>query len=79
MTGVAAPLITVVIPAYNAEKTLAETLQSVSSQSYDKLEILVVDDGSRDSTFELASDYGLTDRRVRVLRQENGGVARARN
>ncbi|MBY5454959.1 glycosyltransferase family 2 protein [Rhizobium beringeri] len=79
MTGVAAPLITVVIPAYNAENTLAETLQSVSSQSYDKLEILVVDDGSRDSTFELASDYGLTDRRVRVLRQENGGVARARN
>ncbi|MGO7369490.1 glycosyltransferase family 2 protein [Rhizobium ruizarguesonis] len=79
MIGVAAPLITVVIPAYNAEKTLAETLRSVSSQSYDKLEILVVDDGSRDGTFDLASDYSLTDRRVRVLRQENGGVARARN
>ncbi|MGO4133495.1 glycosyltransferase family 2 protein [Rhizobium brockwellii] len=79
MTGATAPLVTIVIPAYNAEKTLVETLRSVSSQSYDKLEILVVDDGSRDSTFELASDYGLTDRRVRVLRQENGGVARARN
>ncbi|TAU54259.1 glycosyltransferase [Rhizobium leguminosarum] len=79
MTGATAPLVTVVIPAYNAEKTLAETLRSVSSQSYDKLEILVVDDGSRDSTFELASDYGLTDRRVRVLHQENGGVAGARN
>ena len=79
MTGATAPLITVVIPAYNAEKTLAETLQSVSNQSYDKLEILVVDDGSRDGTFDLASDHSLTDRRVRVLRQENGGVARARN
>ncbi|NEJ13310.1 glycosyltransferase [Rhizobium leguminosarum] len=79
MTAREAPLISIVIPAYNAEKTLVETLSSVSNQSYDKLEILVVDDGSRDGTFELASDYGLTDRRVRVLRQENGGVARARN
>ncbi|PCD68177.1 glycosyltransferase family 2 protein [Rhizobium phaseoli] len=75
----APPLITVVIPAYNAEKTLLETLQSVSNQTYDKLQILVVDDGSRDGTFALASDYSLTDRRVRVLRQVNGGVARARN
>ncbi|SCB61676.1 Glycosyl transferase family 2 [Rhizobium aethiopicum] len=79
MTAAAAPLITIVIPAYNAEKTLVETLKSVSSQSYGKLEILVVDDGSRDGTFALASDYSLTDRRVRVLRQPNGGVARARN
>jgi len=79
MTATPAPLVTIVIPAYNAEKTLGETLRSVSNQSYDKLEILVVDDGSRDATFELASDYGLTDHRVRVLHQENGGVARARN
>lgn len=79
MTAVAAPLITIVIPAYNAERTLVETLNSVSNQSYSKLEILVVDDGSRDGTFALASDYSLTDRRVRVLRQLNGGVARARN
>ncbi|ACI56219.1 glycosyltransferase involved in cell wall biosynthesis [Rhizobium leguminosarum] len=79
MTATAAPLITVVIPAYNAEKTLVETLGSVSNQSYDKLEILVIDDGSRDGTFDLARDCGLGDRRVRVLRQENGGVARARN
>lgn len=75
----ASPLITVVIPAYNAEKTLLETLTSITNQSYGKLEILVVDDGSRDGTFDLARDYGLTDGRVRVLRQENGGVARARN
>ncbi|NZD61450.1 glycosyltransferase family 2 protein [Rhizobium sp. WYCCWR 11290] len=79
MTAAASPLVTIVIPAYNAERTLVETLRSVSAQSYDKLEILVVDDGSRDGTFDLASDYSLTDRRVRVLRQDNGGVARARN
>ncbi|MBY5363141.1 glycosyltransferase family 2 protein [Rhizobium leguminosarum] len=79
MTARTEPLVTVVIPAYNAEKTLLETLKSVSNQSYDKLEILVVDDGSRDGTLALASDYGLNDHRVRVLRQDNGGVARARN
>ncbi|MBX5068881.1 glycosyltransferase family 2 protein [Rhizobium lentis] len=79
MTATASPLVTVVIPAYNAEKTLVETLRSVSDQSYDKLEILVVDDGSRDRTFDLARDYGLSDARVRVLTQHNGGVARARN
>ncbi|OWV91557.1 glycosyl transferase [Rhizobium sp. R635] len=73
------PLVTVVIPAYNAEKTLAQTLRSVSAQTYEQLEILVVDDGSRDGTFELAKEYGLSDPRVRLLRQENGGVARARN
>ncbi|MBX4888231.1 MULTISPECIES: glycosyltransferase family 2 protein [Rhizobium] len=79
MTTTAIPLITVVIPAYNAEKTLLETLTSVSNQSYDRLEILVVDDGSRDGTLELAHDYRLRDNRVRVLTQVNGGVARARN
>ncbi|MCH4545392.1 glycosyltransferase [Rhizobium changzhiense] len=79
MSGAASPLVTIVIPAYNAEKTLVETLRSVSAQSYDKLEILVVDDGSRDGTFDLARDYSLSDHRIRVLRQDNGGVARARN
>ncbi|MBB3659312.1 glycosyltransferase involved in cell wall biosynthesis [Rhizobium sp. BK650] len=73
------PLVTVVIPAYNAEKTLVETLKSVSNQTYECLEILVVDDGSQDKTFELASEYSLKDSRVRVLQRENGGVARARN
>ena len=73
------PLVSVVIPAYNAEKTLAQTLRSILAQTYQQLEILVVDDGSRDGTFELAKEYGLSDPRIRVLRQENGGVARARN
>lgn len=73
------PLVTVVIPAYNAEKTLIGTLLSVSNQTYECLEILVVDDGSQDKTYELASEYRLKDPRVKVLRQENGGVARARN
>ncbi|MGG7578596.1 glycosyltransferase [Rhizobium sp. YTUHZ045] len=73
------PLVTVIIPAYNAEATLVQTLRSVSAQTYEHLEILVVDDGSRDKTFELATEYRLSDPRVRVLRQQNGGVALARN
>ncbi|MBB3310363.1 glycosyltransferase involved in cell wall biosynthesis [Rhizobium sp. BK196] len=73
------PLVTVVIPAYNAEKTLIDTLESVSNQTYERLEIIVVDDGSQDGTYELATEYRLQDSRIRVLRQENGGVARARN
>jgi len=79
MSAVSLPLVTVIIPAYNAEKTLIETLESVSNQTYHCLEILVVDDDSKDRTHELASEYRLRDPRVRVLRQENGGVARARN
>ena len=79
MPADSALLVSVVIPAYNAGKTLAETLRSVSNQTYRNLEILVVDDGSSDGTFELASEYSLCDARVRVLHQANGGVARARN
>lgn len=73
------PLVTVVIPAYNAARTLANTLCSVLNQTHECLEILVVDDGSEDGTYELATEYRLQDSRIRVLRQENGGVARARN
>jgi glycosyltransferase involved in cell wall biosynthesis len=73
------PLVTIVVPANNAGTTLLETLRSVSDQSYSHLEIIVVDDGSKDRTFELASQYSLRDPRVRVVRQRNAGVAHARN
>lgn len=72
-------LVTVVIPAYNAEATLDETLVSVRAQTWTNLEILVVDDGSRDGTFAIAERHAAEDPRVRALRKENGGVAEARN
>lgn len=72
-------LITVVIPAYNAEATIDETLRSVRAQTYRNIEIIVVDDGSRDRTVEIAETHAQADPRLRVVRQENAGVAAARN
>ncbi len=71
------PTVTVVIAAYNAEKFIQETLESVAAQSLDNIEIVVVDDGSTDGTAKILSAFA--DRRLIVLRQENKGVGAARN
>ena len=73
------PLVSVVIPAFNAERFLAATLSSVQKQTYDNLEILVVDDGSIDATARIAEQYARADPRIRIMAQSNGGVASARN
>lgn len=68
-----------IIPAFNASKTLHRTLVSVSSQTYSELEIIVVDDGSADDTLAVVRAYIETDPRVRCIEKANGGVASARN
>lgn len=73
------PLVSVVVPAFNAERTLAQTLRSVAAQDYRSLEILIVDDGSVDSTVRVAEDFCSVEPRARLLRKPNGGVASARN
>lgn len=73
------PLVSVIIPAFNASNTLDATLQSVREQTHRELEILVVDDGSTDETAGIVERHAGADGRVRLLRQLNGGVARARN
>src|SRR5690242_357164 len=65
------PLVSVVIPAFNAAPTLPETLTSVASQTYRNLDIIVVDDGSTDDTASIASAYAVHDPRVRLLQKEN--------
>ena len=73
------PLVSAIIPAYNAERTLAETLASVAAQTYAALEILIVDDGSTDSTAAIAQAFCASETRARLIRQPNSGVAAARN
>lgn len=68
-------LISVVIPAYNAQHSLGATLDSIFAQTWPDLEIIVVDDGSTDRTAELLASCG---ERVRTIRQSNGGLASAR-
>ena len=73
------PLVSVVVPAFNAAKTIAETLHSISEQTYRVLEIVVVDDGSTDETADIARRRGEVDARLRIVAKSNGGVASARN
>ncbi len=70
------PLVSVIIPAFNARLHIGAALSSVLDQDYPNLEIIVVDDGSSDETSEEARRYG---ERVRVIRQANAGPAAARN
>jgi glycosyltransferase involved in cell wall biosynthesis len=71
--------ISVIMPAYNSEKWIAESIESVRGQTYTTWELVVVDDGSVDSTASIVARYSNLDRRIRYLRQETKGVAGARN
>jgi glycosyltransferase involved in cell wall biosynthesis len=73
------PLVSVIIPAYNAAAFIRQTLESVLAQTYQNLEVLVVDDGSQDQTAEIVTNFTAQDKRVKLFRQSNAGVAAARN
>ncbi|NEO78321.1 glycosyltransferase family 2 protein [Moorena sp. SIO4G3] len=73
------PLVSVIIPAYNTEQFIEITLQSVLSQTYKNMEVIVVDDGSQDRTAEIVQSIAKQDQRVILLQQPNLGVAAARN
>lgn len=70
--------ISIIIPAYNVEKYLASTLDSVLAQTYSNMEIIVVNDGSTDGTARIIGSYAARDLRVRAIHKENGGVTSAR-
>jgi glycosyltransferase involved in cell wall biosynthesis len=72
-------LVSVIVPAWNAAPTLAETLRSIARQSYRCLEILIIDDGSTDATAAIAAAFCAEDPRARQISKSNGGVASARN
>ncbi len=73
------PLVSVIVPAYNAEKYIARTLETILSQTYTRLEVIVVDDASTDRTVNIVREFARRDPRVRLLSQPHLGVSRARN
>ena len=70
--------ISIIIPAFNIQDYLGNTLDSVLAQSYDNLEIIVVNDGSKDNTGSILDDYAQKDSRIKAIYQENSGVTSAR-
>lgn len=72
-------LISVVVPCYNVEKYLEKCVQSIVCQTYTNLEIILVDDGAKDSTPQLCDKLALTDSRIKVIHKANGGLSDARN
>ena len=72
-------LISVIVPVYNAEKYLDRCIQSIINQKYKELEIILVDDGSKDRSLEICNSYEKKDNRINVIHKENAGVSAARN
>lgn len=72
-------LISIIVPVYNAEKTLRRCVDSLTGQTYQNIEILLVNDGSKDGSLQLCREYAEKDERIRVIDKENGGVSSARN
>ena len=73
------PLISVIIPIYKAEKYVEKCVKAVQNQTYENLEIILVDDGSPDESGKICDRLATEDSRIRVLHKENGGAATARN
>ena len=72
------PLISVIVPAYNIASYIEKSVASICAQSYENLEIVIVDDGSSDDTLSVVQKLEKQDQRIRVISKENGGVTSAR-
>jgi glycosyltransferase involved in cell wall biosynthesis len=72
-------MFSVITPAYNAEKYIAQAIESVQAQGYEHWEMIIVDDGSTDRTREVISNYVAKDPRVKLVQNHHGGVSHARN
>lgn len=73
------PMVSVIVPVYNAEEVVGRCINSIVSQTYRNLEIILVNDGSKDNSLEICKNYERLDRRVKVINIPNGGVSNARN
>jgi glycosyltransferase involved in cell wall biosynthesis len=77
LPGADMPLISVIIPAYNASKTIQETIESVLNQTFTDFELIVINDGSQDATLEVVDR--IRDHRLKVFSYPNAGVSASRN
>lgn len=73
------PMVSIIVPVYNAEKGIGRCIESVLKQEYVDFELILVDDGSKDSSGRICDEYAGKDGRIRVIHQENAGVSAARN
>ncbi|HFU3967468.1 TPA: glycosyltransferase family 2 protein [Streptococcus suis] len=73
------PLISIIVPVYNVENYLDECIQTVLAQTYSNWELLLINDGSTDSSGTICDDYAKGDERIRVIHKNNGGLSDARN
>ena len=73
------PVISVIIPCYNVEDYISECLNTVINQTFKELEIIVIDDGSKDCTKDIIEKFAKKDKRIIVINQENSGPSAARN
>lgn len=72
-------LISIIIPVYNVESYISKCIESVLNQTYKEFEIIIVDDGSPDNSIKIAQKYADIDKRITIIRKENGGLSDARN
>lgn len=73
------PLISIIIPIYNSEKTLHRCVDSILNQTFTDWELLLIDDGSKDKSGEICNEYATKDCRIKFFHKDNGGVSTARN
>ena len=73
------PFVSVIVPAFNEERVIVRTIESLLASDYENFEVIVVDDGSTDDTYSAASERFAGERRVTLFTKENGGKAEALN
>ena len=73
------PTVSIIVPVYNAERTIRRCIESILNQEYTDFELLLVDDGSMDTSGAICDEYAAKDKRIKVIHQNNQGTAMAKN